>query len=176
MHNEVRHLVITGLCHMDFVASPNCTAFDTHPRLRIVGRRNEFGGGRNVVIGTPMDLFVLHPKLLDPDAPQDLHRRDLFQPGHGLLPKHYLEQVPAIPAYLVGQFLLLALLFWKAKVFHPAFIALVPLLGRVGSHPFRYHRSQAIQCCTQCFSHTLQTVDRANVRTALRPVDPCNFP
>ena len=86
MNEQMGGLFITGFGHMHLVACPHRAAFDTQVRFWIIGRGNQDGSRRNVVVGAPVDLVFTHVKLLHPHPAQDLDGWDFAQPAGARLP------------------------------------------------------------------------------------------
>jgi hypothetical protein len=84
MSDQVRALFLTGFAQMDFVAGPPCLALFAVARLLIIRRVDELVARRKLVVASPVELPLDPDVVLDPNAAQDLDRRDFTQPGRGI--------------------------------------------------------------------------------------------
>lgn len=78
MRNQARRILVTAFGQMHLVPHPPGGQLAPIGGFYIIGRADHFRWGRNVVIGTEVRLALDPFKLLHPDAPQDLDRRDML--------------------------------------------------------------------------------------------------
>ena len=80
----MRALFLTGFSHMHFVAGPPRLPLFAVACFWIIWRVDELFARRKLVTASPVELPLDPDVVLDPNAAQDLDRRDFTQPGRGI--------------------------------------------------------------------------------------------
>src|SRR6266571_9024060 len=96
------------------VPGPDRAAFDAEMGFWIIGRGNQDRGRRNILVGAKAEHTVIHPKLLQPDPPQALHRWHLRQPRRRISACDRGKSRPTIGPNLLRQGLARAALLWES--------------------------------------------------------------
>src|SRR6266487_210556 len=128
MSNQSRLVLITAFRQMHFVSYPPLGHLPTIGRLCIVGGADHLRRGRNIVIGTEVDMALDQFKLLEPNLSQELYRWNMVQPVECWRGINRCQQVVAVCPYDFSDSGTLGALSWESMFLHPMVIASVPFL------------------------------------------------
>ncbi len=126
MGDQVRPILLAGLAEMNFVARPARFPFFAITSFWVIGRVDEQFAQGKIVVAAPVKLPLDPDRVLQPDAPQDLDRRDLTQEDRSIGGVESAQQVRPILADPFRLGLTVLLTAWKATFLNAMSIAIQP--------------------------------------------------
>ena len=167
MADQMGRVHVAGFGEVNRVPGPGGLALGVEARVRIIGGLEQEGPRGQVLLCAQAH----HPRgrvgrvvVVEPHAPQDLHRGDLAQPAGRRRAVDRGEQLHAIGPDPRRQRVALRLRLRQARVRDPDTVAVVPVGGDLRSQPVGDHHGERIEGVAERLADTFQAIERAHRR------------